>query len=196
MEEIKKGLESLIEAVAVGLREKKDFFDRGCKSFSEACLTKMRNYAETGNLCDKKCEYCEKFKWVVDRAKHYAEKTGLTYEQVLEGWEKRRDYWFLNYYQDSNQPVLNERVRIFKTLKELQHSMGQAGFRCPRCGGISTDAYECNSGLPIVSNGKSIPCNWKAYGLFGCLGRGAHIYVIDECIGETIFMPIAWENKE
>lgn len=196
MAEIQKGLESLIEATAYGLREKKDFSSRWCEFFSEACLEKMRTYAQTGTLCEHKCEYCEKFKWVVDRAKHYAEITGLTYEQVIEGWEKRRTYWYLNYYQDCNQPTLKEGTRVFKTVQELLESIGKAGFRCPRCGGISKNAYECDSGLQIKDDGKTITCNWKAYGFLGCLGKGAYVYVIEKCAGETMFMPIAWEEKK
>ena len=41
------------------------------------------------NGCDKnenKCfhRYCDKFKWIIDRAKHYAEKTGLNWEDIID----------------------------------------------------------------------------------------------------------------
>ena len=111
-----KGLESLIEAVAVGLREKRDFPGRWCEHFTEGCIERMRQYGETGALCEHKCEYCKSFKWAVDRAKHYEEKTGIPYLDVLKSWEEGRDYWFLNYYQDCKQPKIKDgQVRMFDT---------------------------------------------------------------------------------
>ena len=58
------------------------------------------------NGCDKnenKCfhRYCDKFKWIIDRAKHYAEKTGLNWEEILDKWEESCDYWYMNYYQEA-----------------------------------------------------------------------------------------------
>ena len=103
------------------------------------------------NGCDKetiKCfhHYCDKFKWILERVKHYAEKTGLTEIEILNSWEKRRDYWYMNYYQDANQPkIKGDVVKIFNTKKELQESLNGKGFRCPNCKGISKNPYECNS---------------------------------------------------
>ena len=59
--------------------------------------------------CGGKCfhKYCDKFKWVIDRAKAYGEATGLNWEDVLDGWETDRNYWYMNYYQDCNQPELS-----------------------------------------------------------------------------------------
>ena len=50
-------------------------------------------------------KYCDKYKWVIDRAKYYAEKTGKPYEEIIEIWESNRTYWYMNYYQDCNQPL-------------------------------------------------------------------------------------------
>jgi len=70
---MEKGLESLIEATVRGLREKTDFAGRWCEHFTEDCIGKLKAYAETGAVCGHNCEYCEKFRWAVDRAKHYQE---------------------------------------------------------------------------------------------------------------------------
>lgn len=51
-----------------------------------------------------KKESYRKFKWVISRAIHYANHTGKSLERVLNVWESKRDYWWLNYYQESNQP--------------------------------------------------------------------------------------------
>ena len=68
-----------------------------------------------------KQEYYQRFQWVINRAKHYAIKMGVTLESVLNNWEHNRDYGVLNYYQNSRQP----KIRVHKVLKP----MGVKGFR-------------------------------------------------------------------
>ena len=46
----------------------------------------------------------KKFRWVIDRAKHYARHNNVSIETILDYWEEKRDYWWLNYYQETNQP--------------------------------------------------------------------------------------------
>lgn len=136
--------------------------------------------------------YCDKFKWTVDRAKHYGEKLGLNWEDVLSSWEDSRDYWYMNYYQECNQPeIKGDKVRVFETVEDLVQSIGEKKFRCPACDGVSTNPYECNSGIKEAGN----PCDWKVYGLFGDLGKGVFVYCKDKLRGETMFMPIAWEDS-
>ena len=186
-----KGLETLIEATVSGLREKRDFKSRWCEQHTEDCIEKLKEYAESGKECGFKCEYCDKFKWAIDRAKHYAEKTGLTWQEVLAGWEEERSYWYLNYYQDCNQPeVKSDKVRVFDTLEELRNSLGKE-FRCPCCGGISNNPYKCTSG---IKRGDGKICDWKVNGLFGDLGKGVFVYCKEKVSGEHMFMPINWEN--
>ena len=136
----------------------------------------------------------EKFEWVIARAKHYAEKTGLPWESILDAWEKRRSYWYMNYYQECNQPeIKGDNVKIFDSVEDMRKSMGEMKFRCPSCGGVSSNPYECNSGKEM-SKGKV--CDWKVYGLFGDLGKGVYVFCKDKVKGERIFMPLAWEMKE
>jgi hypothetical protein len=138
-------------------------------------------------------DYKGKFSWVIERVKNYAEKTGLEAADILNTWEKHRTYWYMNYYQDSNQPLLDgkEKIRIFEIQNELRASIGNSGFRCPACGGVSKNPYECDTGKQVDGH----PCDWKAYGLLGCLDKGAHFFLKDKMRGETIFMPVAWEGK-
>jgi hypothetical protein len=137
-----------------------------------------------------------KMQWILDRVKHYSDKTGLAESDILNAWEKDRSYWYFNYYQDSCQPLLDENVKVFNTITDFQQSAKEPKFRCPACGGISSDPYECNSGTikKDIKDGKERECNWKSYGLFGCLGKGAHVFIKDEIQGHTIFMPVAWEK--
>ena len=55
-------------------------------------------------------------KWAVDRAKHYSEKLGIPWEEILNSWESERNYWYMNYYQECRQPrIEGERVQSFMT---------------------------------------------------------------------------------
>jgi len=146
-------------------------------------------YGEEGyNSCFHK--YCDKFKWTIDRAKHYGEKLGLNWEDVLDSWEESRNYWYMNYYQDGRQPeIKGDKVKVFDSVDKMTESIGESKFRCPACGGISTNPYECNSGEKV--NRKA--CDWKVYGLFGDLGKGVFVYCKDKLQGETIFTPLSWE---
>jgi hypothetical protein len=136
-------------------------------------------------------DYRGKLQWIADRAQHYAEKTGLDASDILAAWEGQRDYWYMNFYQESAQPKLDgDRVRVFETMADLQAAIDNKGFRCPACAGVSTSPYTCDTG--IARDGK--PCDWKSWGLFGTLGKGASVFVKSEIRGENVFMPVAWET--
>lgn len=142
-------------------------------------------------------DYDAKLAWVLARAKNYADKTGLEAADILNAWEKGRTYWYMNYYQDCNQPEIGgERVRVFETLDAYKASAGKAEFRCPACDGVSTDPYACDSGKVgrTLKGGKNKPCDWKVYGLLGDLGKGVYVFVKAEMRGQRIFNPIAWER--
>lgn len=136
-------------------------------------------------------DYRAKLKFAVKRAEHYAEKTGLEAADILDAWETDRTYWYMNYYQPCNQPeIKSDNVRVFETKEDLLASIGKPEYRCPMCGGISKSPYACDSGKEM-EKGKT--CDWKAYGLFGTLGKGISVFVKKELIIETIFMPVSWE---
>jgi hypothetical protein len=70
----------------------------GYKSLKKACFDDIkRNYRS-------KKEVLQKFRWVIARAKHYVHHTGKSIESILNEWEEKRDYWWINYYQDGRQP--------------------------------------------------------------------------------------------
>ena len=165
-----KGYEKLAAAVT------KDCEERGGTFHSDGCC-------ECGGKCAHR--YCDKFNWVIDRAKAYGEATGLNWEDILDSWEESRHYWYMNYYQDCNQPdVKGDKVRLFDTLVDFRASIGDMKFRCPSCGKVTTDPYECKY------------CGWKIYGFLGDLGKGVFVYVKDKLKGDNIFMPIAWEEAQ
>lgn len=128
--------------------------------------------------------YCDKLVWAVSRANHYAEKTGIPATEILGAWEKKRDYWYMNYYQECRQPIIKDgQVKVFETLDQYMQSLNSQGFRCPACGHESKNPYECDSG----------ECDWKAYGLFGTLGKGITVFVKENLAMAEIFMPVAWD---
>lgn len=139
-------------------------------------------------------DYDGKLDWVLARARHYAEKLNIDQVELLDAWEKRRDYWYMNYYQDANQPLIEVGVtRVFDTRADLLASLGgRHEFRCPACEGVSSDPYKCTAGT--VVKGKA--CDWKAYGLFGCIGKGTFVFVKEAMHGDTFFTPLAWESGQ
>lgn len=130
-----------------------------------------------------------------ERIGQYAEKFSIDKGELLEMFEEARDYSAINFYQEAHFPSLDN-VRVFQNMAELKKSVGNLGFECPCCGGVSTDAYRCDSGLAMDKDGKI--CDWKAGGLFKTLGKGVNVAVVDLFLEaptiEHIFMPIAWKE--
>lgn len=52
-------------------------------------------------------EFMKNFRWVINRAIHYSHHTGRPIHEILNDWESKRDYWWLNYYKEGRQPKLN-----------------------------------------------------------------------------------------
>ena len=164
------------------------------KAVNEDCQKYGGTLHEEGCIkCGAKCfnEYCDKYKQVIDDAKEMGEIVGQKPEDLIDAWESHRNYGYLNYYPQGITKA-TKRYKVFDTVDDLWKSVGTSGFRCPRCGGVSTDPYKCNSGKKM--NKKEV-CNWKVYGLFGDLGKGIYVYVKDMFAGEQIFMPLAWEDE-
>lgn len=169
----------------------------GENCFSETGCTKVRYLylpedkpglikmgIKTKCVAATKCfhDYCGKYKWVMDRAKHYAEKTGKTVEEVLKIWETDRSYWYMNYYQDTNQPLLNsESVISYEDwLNQLKSKFGDDStkwaFKCPSCGNIQTPQDFIDNGIGEHKDNvyyncigryiKGKGCDWTLGGLF------------------------------
>ncbi|WP_407330571.1 hypothetical protein [Enterovibrio sp. 27052020O] len=119
----------------------------------------------------------------------YAGLLGISQQQVLDAIEAKRTYSAVNYYQQSNFPSLDG-VKIFDTKQAFAEAAPSKQFRCPSCGGVSSDPYECDA---------SKDCDWKSYGLFGTLGKGVRIVVKDTFLEHPrvheIFMPLEFEQQ-
>lgn len=127
---------------------------------------------------------------------HYAHKLGMSQREILNAFEEARKYWSANYYQQGQQPRIGKNVIIYETKSHFLKEIVSNKFRCPHCKGISTDPETCNSG-EVMSPGKR--CDWKAYGLFGTLGKGLRFIIKEEFFKSpkvhNIFMPVELEKR-
>lgn len=89
----------------------------GYKSLKAAYIFDVKESMKYRNPMREKSEFIKHFQWVISRAKHYACHQGLSIETVLNSWEEKRSYWWLNFYQDCNQPKLNVRKWDYKKIK-------------------------------------------------------------------------------
>lgn len=162
-------------------------------------IEKLKAAVERDESRDKFHDYRKKLDWIIERAKHYAEVSGMDYEKIIDRWEYRRNYSYINYYQDSNQPRLDgKRVLIFENQEHLQKELSCKNFRCPYCEGVSKNPYECDSGkeVKLINSGNEVKkCNWKVYGFLGGLGKEVFIFLKDMAAGEKIFPPVDFDDQ-
>lgn len=123
--------------------------------------TKEYYFEQIRKNLDDDARFSEKLQWIKDMIKHYSDVLGFSEDDIIEKLEEKRTYWSANYYQECNQPRLDENVVIFESLEELMKVFPSHKFRCSICGGITTNPYECNSGKKR-KDGKI--CDWKTYG--------------------------------
>lgn len=187
MSEIKKGIESLRASVIHDCTGGQNCFnEKGCDHEFQRMVPQdnpelLKMGMKRSCISVSKCfhKYCDKYKWVLDRAAHYAEKCGKTSEEVIEIWEKDRSYWYMNYYQECNQPLLtSEKIVLYEDWKnELESRFGKNpnkwAFVCPSCGHIQTKedfiAAGKEDGSPYyncIGRYKSgVGCDWTLGGL-------------------------------
>lgn len=125
----------------------------------------------------------------------YAAVLGLTTDAILNAIEADREVNAVNHYQEANFPKLDD-VTILDTMEAFKVAFPSGKYICPSCGGHSTDPFKCNAGT--VRDTKR--CDWKAYGLFGTMGKGLRIVVKSTFLEaprvHEIFMPVEAVAKE
>ena len=129
-------------------------------------------------------ERAERVKNILDtRIENYSKVTSLTKDKILAAFEKARNVNAVNFYQESRFPLL-ENIHVYKTMDDFRKAFPSGKFICPKCDKISTDPYKCTQD----------DCDWKVYGLFGDLGKGIKVIVIDKFLENpvpiNIFRPI------
>ena len=92
-----------------------------------------------------KSELLRHFKWVIGRATHYSQKQNRLIQEVLNEWESRRTYWWLNYYQECKQPKLlpkpkySRPITLRGTIRAYKNYFKRTGF-----GSKDTNNRTCN----------------------------------------------------
>ena len=162
--------------------------EKGLQSLEQSVRRDCSNFTPTGCIagCKYAHDYCNKYKWVIERAEHYAAIMGMTKEEVIECWEESRGYWYMNYYQDANQPLLDHgNVKVFETVEDLRESAKpELGFICPSCGKETKDSTSCEH------------CDWKAWGLLRTLGKGFDVFIKKPFKHDHVFRPVAWKDED
>lgn len=72
----------------------------GYKSLKAAYIRDVHEAGQSKRPMRKKAEFLKLFRRVIGMAQHYAVRTGKPVEQVINEWEEKRDYWWLNFYSE------------------------------------------------------------------------------------------------
>lgn len=81
----------------------------GYISLKKAMLQDIRKNYRT------KEESYTRFNWVICRAKHYAYTMNVPLETILNDWESKRNYCWVNFYGEGRQPKLTQTPTVVKT---------------------------------------------------------------------------------
>lgn len=158
----------------------------------EQTIEKLKGLARdswSGKTGEERAEKLEEY--LRAKLEEYSKALNIPQDEILDAWERDRTYSAINYYQEANQPSIKAgKVKVFDSVDDMLQAIGEKQFRCPACEGISTNPYKCDSGKTVDKK----TCDWKVYGLFGDLGKGIHVFCKDKMRGETIFMPLSWEE--
>ncbi len=77
---------------------------KGYKSLKAAYVHDVQDAEQTRSKGRRpmrdKATFLIKFKWVIARATYHAEHEKVTIDVILDRWESKRTYWWLNYYGD------------------------------------------------------------------------------------------------
>lgn len=100
----------------------------GYKSLKAAYVHDVEEAAKQTHPMRKKAVFLKLFNWVISRAKHYSHHTGKPIDEILDGWEKGRKYWWLNYYQSSKQPKFHSGSKKSMGVKGVKKDIKKSGF--------------------------------------------------------------------
>jgi len=100
---------------------------------SPAYISMKACVAEEAKRCAKwkqkpDSRYQEAFNFAMNRAKHYAHHLNKTFIEVLEIWEAKRTYNFMNYYSDHNLPKFHSNRKENWGLRRNLKSIKSDGF--------------------------------------------------------------------
>lgn len=147
-----------------------------------------------------KFDRLQKIEFIKLKLLSYSQYLEMDMLDLLRAFEKARNVNCMNWYQEYNFPDLLG-VTIVKNKDEFLQRFPSKKFCCPFCSGETSKPQECNSGLKVenIKGHKKTVCNWKSYGLFGTMGKGIRVLVVDEFLAgdgrvHEIFSPIELFN--
>ncbi len=128
----------------------------------------------------------------------YSTALGIGQPELLAAFEKSRRHQAAGYYRRTNFPSL-ESVTLLPNMREFKKRYPSGRFRCPGCGGISTNPAQCNSGREIGEGDARRPCDWKSHRPEHA-GRGMRVVFRDGFLEKPqvfeIFTPIEAEGVD
>lgn len=188
-----KGIESLKAAVMRDCEKHENCFnENGCDKQShkfvpetDPNLVKMGITSRCVPLI--KCEhlYCDKYKWVIDRATEYAKLSGKSIEEIITAWETRRDYWYMNFYQDCKQPPIDGNINIIfyedwkqQLIERFGEDSADWKFVCPKCSNV-----QCGKDFEEIGVSRD---EWVFQVYYSCIGRSTKSKGCDWTLGGLI----------
>ncbi len=126
----------------------------------------------------------------------YSAALGVGQAELLAAFEKNRKYRATSFYRRTNFPRL-ENLTLLANMREFRKRYPSGCFRCPACGGISSNPVQCNSGLERGAGDARHRCDYKSYWPEHA-GKGMRVLFREEFIEKPvvfeIFMPIEVEG--
>lgn len=162
-----------------------------CSTHSELMAEVTRDMTECGEDMDGPSY--QKLLWIMDRARFYAAKIGVTTEEVISSWERSRSYWYFNHYQANRYPLFEGPAFLVDSFGEWILANGGCGFRCPSCGANSSRHYSCSAcGASPRSESGWVDCPGA---IISNCGPTVVIVLREIMKPMRLFMPIAWEHS-
>lgn len=127
----------------------------------------------------------------------YAAAFNVAEGKLLAALERSRTYQAASFYRRTNFPRLDD-VTLLDNMRDFKKRFPSGCFRCPVCGGVSTNPIRCNSNLEVGDEGGV--CEGKSYGVDASAGRVMRVAFregfLDKPGVTEIFVPIELEGSD
>jgi hypothetical protein len=164
----------------------------------EETITALKEEARAsleGEPGERRAEALEVF--LRELLQEYAAAFGVEQGALLAAWERRRTYQAASFYRRTNFPRV-ETVTVLDNMRDFKKRYPSGCFRCPACGGVSTNPVRCNSNLEIGEGEARRTCDGKSYGVDASGGQVMRVAFRDGFLDKPgvteIFMPVELEG--
>lgn len=161
-----------------------------------AVLKEQARATLNGKAGERRADALEEF--LREMLAEYSAAFGVGQSALLAALEKRRTYQATGFYRRANFPPLDS-VLLVDDMRAFKKRFPSGNFRCPVCGGISTNPVRCNSNLEIGEGDARRVCDGKSYGVDATGARVMRVAFRDGFLDKPgvteIFMPIELEGQ-